>query len=230
MVCQDGFVTSHAVTDMMILQDEDVKGFIGTRSLEGFLLDVNNPVSMGLIDLQPYYIEHKRQQAEAMKKAKAVILDVAKEYEALSGRSYDLFESYKMDDAEVAIVIINSTAGTAKAAIDMLRQDGVKAGLVKVRVYRPFPAEELKEALKNTKAIAVLDRADSFNTVGGPLYVDIRSALFGSEVNVPVINFIYGLGGRDTDVNDIKKVYNTLTDIVATGNVPEPYQYLGVRE
>ena len=229
MCCQDGFVTSHALVDMTMLPDEAVKNFVGKKDWHGGLLDTENPVSMGLIDLQPFYFEHKKQQAEAMKNAEKVILEVANEYAELTGRKYGLYEAYKMDDAEVAIVIMNSTAGTARAAVDEMRANGIKAGMLKLRVFRPFPGEALAKALSGLKALAVLDRADSFNAWGGPVFNEVRSALYG-RTNMPVVSRIYGLGGRDTDVNDIKKVFTELDEIVRTGEVKDWYEYLSVRE
>ncbi len=185
---------------------------------------------MGALDLQNHYFEHKRQQAEAMRNAKKVILEVAEEFYKLTGRKYGLFEEYKMEDAEIAVVVINSTAGTAKYVVDRLREKGVKAGLVKIRVYRPFPVEEIVAALSKCKAVAVMDKADSFNAAGGPLFTDVTSALYGRADGIKVINYIYGLGGRDVKTDDIEAIYNTLLDIVKTGEVKSVYNYIGVRE
>jgi pyruvate ferredoxin oxidoreductase alpha subunit len=193
-------------------------------------MNKEKPMSMGPLSLPFYYFEQKRQQAEAMKNATAAILEVAAEFEKLTGRKYGLFEEYKMDDAEVAIVILNSTAGTAKNVVDALREKGVKAGLIKIRVYRPFPVEQLTAALSKCKAVAVLDKADSCNGAGGPVFTDVTSAMFGRVDGVKVINYIYGLGGRDVTTDNIESVYADLAEIVKTGKVKEVYNYLGVRE
>lgn len=230
MDCFDGFITSHAVETIELIEDEKVKAFVGDYTPEYYLNDAKNPVAMGPLDLPLHYFEHKKQQADAMRAAKKVILEVAEEFEKMTGRKYGLFEEYKMDDAEMAVVVINSTAGTAKFVVDQLREQGVKAGLVKIRVYRPFPAEELAEALKGCKAIAVLDKADSFNAAGGPLFTDVTSAMYGRAEGIKVINYIYGLGGRDVKTNDIEKVYADLAEIVKSGKVESVYNYLGVRE
>ena len=148
----------------------------------------------------------------------------------MTGRKYSFFEEYKMEDAETVIVCMNSTAGTAKAEVDELRAKGIKAGLVKIRVFRPFPAEELAESLKNAKAIAVLDKSDSLNGAGGALFEDVVSAMYTSNIHVPTVNYIYGIGGRDTTTKDIEKVYNDLQKIKETGDIENPYRYLGVRE
>ena len=230
MDCFDGFITSHAVETIELIEDEKVKAFVGDYTPEYYLNDAKNPVAMGPLDLPLHYFEHKKQQADAMRAAKKVILEVADEFEKMTGRKYGLFEEYKMDDAEMAVVVINSTAGTAKFVVDQLREQGVKAGLIKIRVYRPFPAEELAEALKGCKAIAVLDKADSFNAAGGPLFTDVTSAMYGRAEGIKVINYIYGLGGRDVKTNDIEKVYADLAEIVKSGKVESVYNYLGVRE
>jgi len=230
MDCYDGFITSHKVENIEIMEDEEVKSFVGNYKPAHHLMDKDNPISMGPLSLPFHYFEAKRQQAEAMKDATPVILQVAEEFHKATGRRYGLFEEYRMDDAEVAIVIINSTAGTAKDVVDELRDKGVKAGLIKIRVYRPFPVEQITAALSKCKAVAVMDKADSLNGAGGPLFTDVTSAMFGRVEGVKVINYIYGLGGRDVKTDDIKEVYNDLQEIVKTGNVKEVYNYLGVRE
>ena len=230
MVCMDGFITSHKVENIELLEDDKVKAFVGKYNPPYHLMDQQKPMSMGPLSLPFYYFEQKRQQAEAMKSAIKPILEVAAEFEKLTGRKYGLFEEYKMDDAEVAIVILNSTAGTAKDVVDELRANGVKAGLLKIRVYRPFPVEEITKALSKCKAVAVLDRADSCNAAGGPVFTDVTSAMYGRIDGVKVINYIYGLGGRDVTTDNIKEVYTNLQDIAKTGKVKEVYNYLGVRE
>ncbi len=230
MDCYDGFITSHAVETIELLEDDKVKAFVGEYNPEYFLNNAENPVAVGPLDGVPHYFEHKRQQAEAMKNAKKVILEVADEFYKLTGRKYGLFEEYKMDDAEIGIVVMNSTAGTAKFVVDKLREQGVKAGLVKPRVYRPFPVEEIAESLKGLKALAVMDKADSFNAAGGPLFTDVTSALYGRADGIPTVNYIYGLGGRDVKADDIEKVFNDLAEIAKTGEVKSVYNYIGVRE
>ena len=230
MNCYDGFITSHAVENLDLIEDEKVKEFVGEYKPQDFMLNSENQVAVGPLDLPPHYFEHKRQQAESMRKAKDVIIEVSKEFEELTGRKYDLFEEYKLDDAEIAIVVIGSTAGTAKFVVDGLREKGVKAGLLKIRVYRPFPAEEIAEAIKNVKAVAVMDKCDGFNAKGAPVFTEVRSALYDYDVRPSMINYIYGLGGRDVKTDDIEKVYNDLVTIVEDGKVEDPYRYLGVVE
>ena len=229
MVCQDGFITSHSIENIELEQDEQVKNFVGTYKPEHYLLNDKEPIAVGPLDLQAYLFEHKAQQAEAMKNAKKVILEVAEEFEKVTGRKYSFFEEYKMEDAEYVIVAMNSTVGTAKFTADKLREQGIKAGVLKLRVFRPFPAEEISRALSKAKAVAVLDKADALNATGGPLFTDVTSALYVNGVKVPTVNYIYGIGGRDTKSDDIEKVYIDLQEIVKSGNVGNPYRYLGLR-
>ena len=230
MVCQDGFITSHSIENIELVEDDKVKEFVGTYKPEHYLLNKNEPIAVGPLDLQAYLFEHKAQQAEAMKNAKQVILDVAKDFEKMTGRKYGLFEEYKLDDAEIAIVCMNSTAGTTKFVVDKLREQGVKAGLLKLRVFRPFPVEEIAKALSHLKAIAVLDKADSLNSAGGALFEDVTSAMYVNNIHVPAVNYVYGIGGRDTKADDIESVYTDLSEIVKTEKIENPYRYLGLRK
>ena len=229
MVCQDGFITSHAIENIELEEDSEVKKFVGEYHPEHYLLNKKEPMAIGPLDLQAYLFEHKAQQGNAMKAAKQVILDVSKEFEKWTGRHYDLFEEYKLDDAEIAIVCMNSTAGTTKAVVDKLREQGVKAGLLKIRVYRPFPGEEVAKALSHLKAVAVLDKSDSLNAIGGALFEDVVSSMYVAKQNVPVVNYVYGIGGRDTTEKEINSVYTDLAEIAKNGKVENPYRYLGLR-
>ena len=229
MVCQDGFITSHSIENIELLEDDKVKEFVGTYKPEHYLLNAQEPIAVGPLDLQAYLFEHKRQQAEAMVNAKKVIADVAQDFEKLTGRKYGFFEEYKMEDSELVIVCLNSTAGTAKHTADALREKGIKAGVLKVRMFRPFPAEEIAKALAGQKAIAVLDKADSLNAAGGPLFEDVTSAMFVNGISVPTVNYIYGIGGRDVTEAEIRSVYEDLAEISKQGKAENPYRYLGVR-
>ncbi len=230
MVCQDGFITSHSIENIMLEEDKEVKKFVGEYKPEHYLLNKKEPIAIGPLDLQAYLFEHKAQQGEAMKKAKEVILEVSKEFEKWTGRSYGLFEQYKLDDADIAIVCMNSTAGTTKFVIDKLRSQGIKAGLLKIRVFRPFPADEIAKALSHVKAVAVLDKSDSLNGAGGALFQDITSGMYVNKCTTPVINYIYGIGGRDTRTDEIESVFKDLQKIVETQDIGNPYRYLGLRK
>ncbi len=229
MICQDGFITSHSIENIELIEDSKVKEFVGEYHPEHYLLNKKEPIAVGPLDLQAYLFEHKYQQAEAMKNAKNVIKEVSEDFAKLTGRNYSFFEEYKSQDADYIIVCMNSTAGTTKFVVDNLRKQGIKAGLVKIRMFRPFPAEEIADALKNAKAIAVLDKADSLNAAGGALFEDITSAMFTNQVFVPTVNYIYGIGGRDTKAEDINSVFEDLAKLDLSKKIEDPYRYLGVR-
>ena len=230
MVCQDGFITSHAVENIELLEDEKVKAFVGEYEPEEYLLNAGTPLAVGPYGTPAYYMEAKRAQAQAMINAKDVALEVAKEFAEVSGRSYGLFEEYKLDDADFALVIIGSSAGTAKDAVDKLREQGIKAGILKIRLYRPFPAAEIAAALKNVKVLAVMDRAEGMSSQGGPLGYDVKAALYDAGANVKTLNYIYGLGGRDVTVESLTEVFNDLQEVDKTGNIGDTYRYLSVRD
>ncbi len=209
MICQDGFIISHAVANVLTLKDQEVKKFIGEYKPDCPLLDISHPITIGPLCLTDSYFEVKYQQVEAMNRVFKTFQKVNNEFEKLTGRSYDFFEEYKMKNAEKAIIVLGSTAGTAKVAIDELREKGEKVGLIKLRLFRPFPEKEIIQALKNVQAIAVLDRAVSFGSYG-PVFIEIRSALQNLKKKIKISNYIYGLGGRDIIVDDIKKVFENL--------------------
>ena len=230
MICQDGFITSHAVENINLLEDKEVKDFVGEYEPENFLLNPECPMAVGPYSVTNYYFEAKRAQAEALKNAKQVTLDVAKEYKEISGRSYGLFEEYKMEDAEEAVVITGSAAGTTKDAVDELRAQGKKVGLIKIRLFRPFPGSEIAEALKNVKAVALMDRTESYNDCCGPIGSEVTTALYRAKSDCLAVNYVYGLGGRDVKVEDMIGIYSELERIAEAGEVAEPYRYMGVRE
>ena len=230
MVCQDGFITSHAVENIELIEDEKVKSFVGEYSPENYLLKKENPLAIGPYGISAYYMEFKMQQVEAMKQAKPVILKVAKKFEEMTGRKYGFFEEYMMEDAEAAVVIIGSSAGTGKAAVDMLRAEGKKVGLIKLRVFRPFPVEEIASALSGVRSVAVMDKAEGFSDGGGPLFLDVRSSLFDMEKRPYVINYVYGLGGRDIKTDDFRYIFEKLFDINKSGDPSPVYRHIGQRD
>ena len=229
MVCQDGFITSHSIENIELVEDDKVKEFVGKYNPEHYLLNRKEPMAIGPLDVQTYLFEHKYQQAEAMRNAKKVVKEVSEEFEKLTGRKYSFFEEYKLDDAEIAIVCMNSTAGTTKYVVDSLREKGIKAGLLKIRMFRPFPAEEIVEALGHLKAVAVMDKADSLNGAGGALFEDVTSAMYVNKKEVPMLSYVYGIGGRDTTSYDIESVFTDLQKVAETGDIENPYRYVGVR-
>ena len=230
MICQDGFITSHAVMNMQLLDDLTVKEFVGERQPVDYLLNPDETFAVGPYAVSDYYMESRKAQAHAMENAKKVILDVAKKFEKISGRKYGLIEEYKMQDAEYAVVIIGSAAGTTKDAIDRMRANGDKVGLIKVRSFRPFPGEEIAASLKKCKAVAVMDRSEAFSTNGGPLGAETMQAMYTNGCTAKAINIMYGIGGRDVTVGDMRGVYDTLEEIAKTGETGPTYRYMGLRD
>ncbi|MCX6340571.1 MAG: pyruvate ferredoxin oxidoreductase [Candidatus Aureabacteria bacterium] len=222
----DGFIISHTLERVETLADDAVKKFIGEWRPAYPLLDVDHPITFGALDLQDYYFEHKKQQAEAMTRAKEVILAIGKEYGKLTGRGYGFFDEYRTDDAEYIILCLGSAAGTVKSVVDELRNRGRKVGVLKLRVFRPFPDGELARAIGHARAIAVLDRAEGFNAVGGPLAPEVKSALY-KKSDADVCNYVYGLGGRDLSPVMIRSVFDDLAEGRADARQAI---HLGVRE
>lgn len=231
MVCLDGFITSHAIENIELLEDDKVKAFVGDYNPEDYMLNRNNPIAVGPLDHFTHCYEHKRQQAEAMVKSKKVILEVSKKFEELTGRSYGLFEEYNTEGAEAAVVLLNSTAGTAKYLADQYAAEGKKIAVIKPRVFRPFPVDEMAEALKKYKAVAIMDKCEGFNAAAGPLFTEVTSAMMVKGVTQPkVVSYIYGIGGRDVKTDDIAIVFDDVLEIAKTGVVKNAFNYIGVRE
>jgi len=242
MVGLDGFTLSHTLEKLQVLSDSDVKEFVRTRQLPSvfthdgrtvpYRLDPANPMTMGPVAMPNYYFEFKRQQEEGMKNALRVITEVHDEYAQLTGRSYGdgLVDEYEVKDADVVIVCLGSTAGTVKTVVDELRLTGVKAGLLRIRTFRPFPAERITKALGKAKAIAVMDRSLSFGGNGGAVYHETRHALYDAATRPPIVNYVYGLGGRDTSPSQIRRIFEDLQKIAVTGRVEEKMRYVGLRE
>ncbi|MFH1917457.1 MAG: pyruvate ferredoxin oxidoreductase [Nanoarchaeota archaeon] len=228
MSCMDGFITSHAIEPVILYDDAKIKAFIGDHQADWPLLDVDRPVTMGPLDLFDYYFEHKRKQSEGIFLAKNIFNEVAKDFEKTFGAKIEVLEKYHFDDADTVIVAMSSTCGTAKVTIDKLRQEGRKVGLLKIRLFRPFPSWELRQLLKGKKVVGVLDRSESFGAFGGPLFTEIRSAMY-EEKGPKIVDYIYGLGGREMDTNLIEQTFNEL-ESYKEKEVTEYVKYLGVRE
>ncbi|MCI8337309.1 MAG: pyruvate ferredoxin oxidoreductase [Lachnospiraceae bacterium] len=230
MICQDGFITSHAVENMELLEDEKVKDFVGEYEPEEYLLNPGKPIAVGPYSVSNYAMEAKKNQEIALENSKEVILEVAEKFKKMSGREYGLFEEYRTEDAEYIILIMGSAAGTSKEAVDHLRHEGKKVGVIKLRVFRPFPAAEIAEALKNCKAVAIMDRCESYNGNGGPLGSEVTSALFRNKVMIETVNYIYGLAGRDFTVGDACGIFSDLEEMMVNGKEIEQYQYIRLRK
>lgn len=225
MVMQDGFITSHSVQNVRIIDDKKAKAFIGKFNPVMPLLDTSNPVTIGPLDLFDYFFEHKYQQAKAMEHAFKVLRQTDAEYFKITGRKYDVIEKYMTNDADFIIIAINSTAGTVKFVVDSMRKSKKKVGLLKVRCMRPFPNNEIASALSNAKGVAILDRSISFGNFS-PVFTEIRSALYGLKKRPRLYNYIYGLGGRNIGIRDIESVYNDLIK----GRNDDTIKYIGLRK
>jgi pyruvate ferredoxin oxidoreductase alpha subunit len=229
MVCVDGFIISHSYEKMQYMEDKDVKDFIGEFKPYRSLLNVEKPETFGAMVLPNYYMEFKRQVREGMERARKVILEVGKEFGDRFGRYYGYLEDFMLDDAEIAFVVMNSAAGTVKHVVNMLRKKGIKAGVLKPRVFRPFPSKEIADALRSAKVICVLDRAETYGGEGGNLYLEIKSALHTAKNNATVINRIYGLGQRDFLPNHVEGIYKEIQDFLSTGNI-KLFDYVNLRD
>ncbi len=238
----DGFTISHTLENVDVFSDDVVKQFVGERKLpmvlthEGktvpFKLDPDNPMTMGPNVSPYYYFEFKRQQEEGMRLALKKIQEVNSEYAKISGRSYGdgLIDAYQLDDAEIAIVVVGSTAGTLKVLVDELRQDGIKAGVLRLRTFRPLPVEALRNALKNIKAAAIMDKSMSPGGLGGPVFAEIRNALYDQKQHPVMVNYIFGLGGRDSNPVELRKIFEDLARVAKTGQADTTVHYFGLRE
>ena len=229
MICQDGFITSHAVENIELLEDEPVKKFVGEYQPEEYLLNPGKPIAVGPYSISNYAMEARKNQELAMENSKKVILEVAKKFADMSGRQYGLFEEYKTEDADYIMLIMGSAAGTAKEAVDELREQGKRVGALKLRVFRPFPEKEIAEALKNCKAVAIMDRCESYNGNSGPLGSEVTAGLYRNKVMIEAINYIYGLAGRDFTVNHAKDIFAELEAVCKEGKPIEQHKYIGLR-
>ena len=226
----DGFITTHSIDRAEIMDDATVTEFVGEYTPENGLLDVENPVSHGNFSgLGGTFFEFKKAQRSAIDASMEVIKSVGAEWSNICGRPFDVVEGWGMEDAECVIVAIGSTAGNARHVARELRAEGKKVGVLKVRVFRPFPVADLTAALAGVKAIAVLDRAESFGAEGGPLFLEVRSALYDATERPAVVNYVYGLGGADVRLELMRDVFDDLADIASGAAKPAGLVYLGTR-
>ncbi|HKJ32172.1 MAG TPA: transketolase C-terminal domain-containing protein [Balneolales bacterium] len=222
MICQDGFTITHTAEPVLTLDDNIVKDFVGDYQIPYPLLNLDKVTTQGPFDMPDYYFEHKRQQQEAMEAFPDALEKITEEYAKITNRSYSALDTYKLNDAERAIVALGSTAGTVKDIVDDLREKGEKVGVLKIRSFRPFPDQKVREILSSLKSVAVFDRAMSFGS-HGPLFSEVSRSLYGTDTKLS--NYIYGLGGRDLFPKDIIKVFEELKQ-------PSPQNdmnYIGLR-
>lgn len=231
MVCLDGFIISHAIDRLEMLDDDVAHKFVGDFEASVTLLDPDNPITLGAFDgLHGHFFEFRRDQELATLGSLPVIEEIGAEYGGISGREYGLYESYKLDDAEVAIVVLGSTAGTSRVVVDKLREQGKRVGLLKLRSFRPFPAEQIAAELAGVKAVAAMDRSLAPGAIGAPLFQEIRSALYDQQKRTPVLNYIYGLGGRDVSLAHIEEVFTDLKQVADGAKTDPVIRYLGLKE
>lgn len=239
MICLDGFTLSHTMENVSTLEDDVVKEFVGERCFidvkthlgdTELRLDPANPLTMGPASLMDYYFEHKLQQIDALDAALKVITEIDEEYYQYSGRRYGLIEPYRMDGAKVALIGLGSTMGTVRHVVDDLRDSGVKVGLIKMRVFRPFPARALIEAVGGLPVIGVLDKSTCPGAPGGPLYEDIKTVFYDEDVRPRIVSYVHGIGGRDTSPLMVEEIFKELVNIHDNGFMPKPVNYVGVRK
>lgn len=217
MVCIDGYFLTHTVEPLDVPSQEDVDRFLPSYQPYAFL-DVENPMSIGTFTDPNYYMEARYAIEEAMEKSKEVLTKANQEFAEIFGREYDLVEKYRCDDAEIIIVAMGSVCGTIKDVIDSLRDEGEKVGLLKLRVFRPFPVEELKEVLEKASKVAVLDKNISFG-MGGVLYNNIKA-----KTNANAYGFIAGLGGRDITTDYVREI------VTKTKNPTKDIEWIGLKK
>lgn len=225
----DGFIVTHCFEGLDVFEDDEVPNFLPPRE-PVYQIDPDNPITYGPLAFFDYYMEIKRQQAEAIKNSYPVIKEVLNEFSKFSGRTYTPIKTYGMEDAEVAIVVLGSTAGTARYVAKELRKEGKKVGVVSLVVYRPFPVDELVDILKSVKVAAVLDRSYSFGSPGGQLYMDISAALYNESERPLLFNVIYGLGGRDMTISNLKSIFEKALEYAEKGKIEKKELWVGVRE
>ena len=224
----DGFMISHAMEGVAVIEDDQVGKFVGKRE-PVYKLDPTKPMTFGPLTLPDYYSEFKRQQVEAMNNAPAVIRSVANEFKSISGRLYSDLSTFNVEDADAAIICLGSIAGTARTVASRLRQQGKRVGVIKIWQYRPLPTLEIARVLSNLKCVGVIDRAVSFGAPYGALCSDIASAKELAGIKTKMFNVICGLGGRDVKPADIEGIFEKALRHASGEPVDEPISFAGVR-
>jgi pyruvate ferredoxin oxidoreductase alpha subunit len=237
LVAHEGFITSHCTQPIQVLPDAVVQEFVGQYEPVYTLFDFENAPCFGGFDgLVGYYFEHKKEQIEAMDRAKAIIVEVGREYGRLSGRNYGLFETYRLEDAEVAVVVQASATGVCRMMVDNLREKGLPVGLLRLRVFRPFPADELVGALQHLKVVGVLDRAACPGSRGGPVFIDLKAAFYDAfsqrkvDPQTKIVSFLYGLGGREFGPEQAEEILWRLLETSGKDKLENLTYYAGLKK
>lgn len=228
MTTLDGFITTHAMERAELMNDETAKEFLGERTPFYPLLNTENPIAAGMFADQDSYFELHKALRDAVTASKPVIKRIGDEWAELSGRPFDFVDAWGCDDADYIIVVLGSAAGNARHQARLLREKGVKAGVARIRVFRPFPYEELVAALHGAKAVAVLDRSENFGGEYGPVGLEVATALYNAKETIPLKNYMFGLGGHDVTLEQMEQVYEDLEKLAA-GTIDGSIEYLGNR-
>jgi len=223
----DGFTISHCVENFVSLTDEEVLRFVQPKRTPVYWLNPDKPITVGALTLPDYYYEVKRQQVEAMENAYRVFLDTVKEFGDLTGRRYNPIEVWGSDDADVAIILLGSTVGLMRSIAS--KYDG-KVKVVFPRLFRPFPSGDLKKILENVKVAAVMDRAIAFGAPLNPLASSVASTILLEGLDTKLVNFVYGLGGRDLKLSEAEYIVEYALKAAETGVIDKPVNFIGVRE
>lgn len=230
MVCLDGFLLTHTSENIKLEDDQAVKEFVGPYRAEYSLLDPDRPVSHGLSDTPDHYMEHKMRQQAGMERAREVIAEVGAEFGRLFGRSYGLVDPYRLEDAELAIVLLGSEVGRVRDVVDEMRAQGKKVGLLRLRVVRPFPDEQVVRQLLGLRAVAVMDRSFAPGAAGAPLFHEVRAALYDHRSQAPlIVNRIYGLGGRVLRNDDVREIFAELEALAGGDSAVPAIRMVGLR-
>jgi pyruvate ferredoxin oxidoreductase alpha subunit len=229
MTTLDGFITTHAMERCELLDDATVKAYVGEYTPQNPLINGKAPVGVGMFaSLGGTYFEVKKAERHAIDSSAKYIKQLGDEWAAVCGRSFDFVEQYQCADADYILVVLGSAAGNARAVAKELRAAGIKAGVLRIRVYRPFPAAEVREALSGAKAVGILDRSDSFGAQYGPVGLDVRAALYDLPGKIPTHNYVFGLGGADVTLQSLRQAYAEL-QLLADGKLDQGLSYLGTR-
>jgi len=228
MVGLDGYILSHEYEPITLPFQEDVDKYLPPRQ-PTVVLDPAKPVSMGTLAPPDYYFEIKYRQEKAIENSLPIIDEKDKEFAAHFGRSYSMLDKYNTDDADYVLVTMGSVSGTAKEEADRLRAQGMKVGVLRVRLFRPFPKQQLVDALSGVKGIGVLDRSMPMGSSGGALYQDVVASLAQArQLPTSVVDFISGIGGRDIKLSDFEQMFQEIKTAV-DGNIPYRVSYPALR-
>jgi len=228
MVCYDGYILSHTAEPVEVPEKDAVDEFLPPYSYP-YALDPNKPVTIGAVGTPPYYTEFRYMLQETLRKSKQTIKEVGAEFGKFFGRPYGVIECYQCEDADVIMITLGSLAGPLKEVVDERRSKGEKIGMIKLRVFRPFPAEEVIEALGSAKAVGVIEKDVSLGSSGG-VFLDVTSAMSGAGIALPTINFICGLAGRDISPEDLNYAINEIVAASKSGKVKKRVQWLGLKK